>query len=221
MQGNQSHANGGLLIGPASAGGSLTIASGATVSVAVTNQFGVTNQIQIGNTNPAGTTAVSLNVSGSVTNNGTLLAARDSVVTLNSGSTWLQNGDLEILGEGGYSGLITVAAGSTFTYTGSDLIQLNGANGNSGQALLNVEGLFITPAAFEELTSPSTGYGQLLLTNGGTLRLSAPVADLTTGGSVQFFLAAVGHSIVSLQRSNYAAKSVCCIFALHHFLRTV
>ena len=178
LAGNQSAASGGLYVGPASAGGTLTVAAGASVSVGVTNLLGATNQIQIGNTNAAGTTTVAMNVAGSITNNGTLIAARTSVTTLNAGGFWLQNGDMELLGVGGYSASFTVGASSVFTYKGTNTIKVNGADGNSGQAVLTISGQFNTPAAFEQDTTPTSGFGEVILAGGGTLKLTAAVPEL-------------------------------------------
>jgi autotransporter-associated beta strand protein len=73
---------------------------------------------------------------------------------------------------------------SVFTYTGINTIKLNGAEGNSGNAYVDVEGLFQTPAAFEQTTaSPSTGQGQVWLYGGGTLRLTAAVPELNPLGA--------------------------------------
>ena len=189
LQGDQSRASGGLLLSPLSYGGTVTIASGAIVSVAVTNNAGVTNQIQVGSVTPGpGSSYSYLNVSGSVTNNGLLQAMRASVITLNTNSTWLQNGDMQITGEGGYSGELNVTAGGSFTYTGNDTVQVNGSSGNSGYGLLYISGVFTTSAGFEQTTAPSTGYGFVELLNGGILRLSATVADITTNAVVNFYL---------------------------------
>jgi len=193
LQGNQTHANGGLLLSPLSYGGTVTIAAGATVSVAATNSAGVTNQIQVGSTSPGpGTSDSYLNVSGSVTNSGLLMAMRGSVVTLNTNSTWLQNGDMQITGEGGFSGELNVTAGASFAYTGSDIILVNGSSGNSGNGLLYISGLFTTSAGFDQITSPTTGFGFIELLSGGILRLSASLADITTNATVHFYLGAGG-----------------------------
>lgn len=172
MQASQT--NGSLLIGPANAGGTLTIASNTTLTVAADKS------VQVGNTSPAGTTTVYMRVNGgAVTNHGSLLAARASYLYVNSGSTWLQTGDMEVRGVGGYSGDIAVETNAIFTYTGTNTIKLNGAEGNSGNAWIDIGGLFLTPVAFEQATvSPGAGQGYVYLYGGGTLRLSAAVPEL-------------------------------------------
>ena len=184
LQGNQSAANGGLAVGTNGISSSATIAAGAKVSVTVTNQLGMTNQIQIGNDVAFGG-AANLNVNGSVTNNGNLLAARTAIVTLNTNSYWLQTGDMEVRGLGGVDANFNLNTNSTFLYTGVNTIKLNGADGNVGHAYLNISGQFITGAAFEQTSAPFSGFGRVGLNNGGTLKLSAAVADLTLNG-VQF-----------------------------------
>ncbi|MEI6074866.1 MAG: autotransporter-associated beta strand repeat-containing protein [Verrucomicrobiota bacterium] len=184
LRGNQSAANGGLAVGTNGVASSATIAAGAKVSVAVTNQFGTTNQIQIGNDVAFGANA-NLNVNGSVTNNGNLLAARAAIVTLNTNSYWLQTGDMEVRGLGGVDANFNLNTNSTFLYTGVNTIKLNGADANVGHAYLNISGQFITGVAFEQTSSPFSGFGRVGLNNGGTLKLSAAVADLAING-VQF-----------------------------------
>jgi autotransporter-associated beta strand protein len=95
---------------------------------------------------------------------------------------------MQITGEGGYSGELNVTAGGSFTYTGNDTVQVNGSSGNSGYGLLYISGVFTTSAGFEQTTAPSTGYGFVELLNGGILRLSATVADITTNAVVNFYL---------------------------------
>ena len=173
LLGNHGAASGSLVVGPANAGGTLVIASNATVLVASNSV------VQTGNTSPAGTTAVYLNVNGArVTNNGTLLASRASYLQIYNGGSWLQGGDMTVQGVGGYTGDVIVATNSTFTYTGTNTIKLNGADGNSGYAYLDVQGTFSTPVAFEQTTTPTTGQGTVILYGGGTLKLTAPVPEL-------------------------------------------
>jgi autotransporter-associated beta strand protein len=173
IAGDQSAANGGLSVGPASTGGSLSIAPGAIVTAA-TNQT-----IRIGNTGSSGTTAVNMYVGGAVTNEGTLLAARTSNLYITNGASWLQAGDMEVRGIGGYNGRVYVLSNATFTYTGTNTIKLNGASGNTGRGQLYLSGTLNTPVGFEQTT---TGSGEIILNTGGTLRLTAPVPSLLTNG---------------------------------------
>lgn len=188
LEGDQSAATGDLLVGTASNGGTANIAAGANVFVPADKV------IQVGNAAAAGTVNVSLNVAGTVTNLGKFLSARTSISTLNAGAFWHQAGDLEVRGLGGYDANLTLNPGATLLCTGPNTIQINGANGNSGKAYLNLGGLLITPVGFEQTTFPTTGFGRVTLNQGGTLRLSGPVADLTLSG-VQFATANAGGAI--------------------------
>ncbi len=179
---------GGLIVGPTSAaattvnlpaGKSLSVASGKTV--------------QVGNTSASGTFIQTLNIDGSVTNAGALHVGRPGVLNLNSGSTWSQSGNSSVNGQGGYDATMNVLSGASFTYTGTSTFKLNGAEGNFARAYLNVTGgTLTTSAGFEQTTTPTTGFGQLALASGGTLKLGADVAQLTsntriilgTGGGV-------------------------------------
>ena len=179
LQGNDTAANGGFVVGPVNAGGVLLLASNSTVTI------GTNNLVRIGNTGASGTTTAYMYVNGAkVTNNGALLSARASVLDVYNGGTWLQTGDMTVQGVGGYSGDIYVMPNSTITYAGLNTIKLNGSEGNSGNAYLDVEGLFQTPVAFEQATvSPAAGQGQVWLYGGGTLRLTAAIPELNPLGS--------------------------------------
>lgn len=176
VQGDQRAAAGGWAVGTNSTGGSAVIASGAKVVVPAGKL------VQIGNTAGSGTTAVSLLVGGTVTNNGALLAARTSNLYITNGGSWWQTGDMEVRGIGGYSGDVRVLSNAVFTYTGPNTIKLNGADGNSGSGYLDVYGTFNTPVAFEQTTTPSTGFGEVILYGGGTLKLTAAVPSLLVNG---------------------------------------
>ncbi len=193
LQGNQSAATGSLIVGPASTDGGLNIASGSAVHIAPSNK------IQVGNLGGSGTAVINVTVAGSVTNEGALQTERSSVLVLTNGANWLQSGDMDLTAWGGFSAALTVASNSVFNYTGANTIKLNGAEANFAQALLTVSGQFITPVAFEQISTPSTGYGEVILTGGGTLKLSASVADLTPLGgnaySIQFITTGTGGTI--------------------------
>ncbi|MGN6644087.1 MAG: beta strand repeat-containing protein, partial [Verrucomicrobiota bacterium] len=182
LAGNQSAANGGLSVGPASTGGSLSIAPGAIVTVA-TNKT-----VRIGNTGSSGTTTINMYVGGTVTNEGTLLAARTSNLQITNGGSWLQSDNMEVRANGGYSSRVRVLTGATFAYTGTNTIKLNGSS-FGGRAQLVLSGAFNTPVGFEQT---ATGGSDIILNTGGTLRLTAPVPSLLTNGVV---LSALGGTI--------------------------
>lgn len=185
VNGNQSAANGGWLIGAnASAATTVSFAAGSVVNVASGKLF------RIGNVTSTGTSSQTLNANGTVTNAGQLIVGRPATLNLNSGGGWTQSGVMTVGAQGGYSANLNVKSGSAFTYSGTPAISLNGADGSSGQALLTIDGTFTTSAGFVQTTVPSTGFGRVKLQNGGVLKLSANVAALTSG--VRFEVGAGG-----------------------------
>jgi autotransporter-associated beta strand protein len=131
-------------------------------------------------------------VNGTVANSGTLSIGRVGVLNVNNGASWTQSGDMSLSGIGGYSATMNVQAGASFASTGTNPILLNGAASNSGRGLLNISGTgtMTTATGFEQTTTPTTGYGRVTLSGGGTLKLSANVSTLTN--QVQFALGAGG-----------------------------
>jgi autotransporter-associated beta strand protein len=99
---------------------------------------------------------------------------------------------MSVFGIGGYSGTMNVQSGASFSSTGTNPILLNGAASNSGQARLNISGTgtMTTATGFAQTTTPTTGYGRVTLSGGGTLKLSANVSTLTN--QVQFALGTGG-----------------------------
>jgi len=185
VSGNQSAANGGWLIGAtASAATTVEFAAGSTISVAADRQF------RIGNTSGSGTSNQTLNVSGNVSNAGTLILGRPGIINLNAGSSWNQNGAMSVAAQGGYSAKLNVKAGSTWTYDGPATVKLNAASGGGGQSLLTIDGTFITSAGFEQTTTATTGYARITLQNAGVLKLSANIPALCNG--VQLLLGTGG-----------------------------
>ena len=180
-----------------SGGLSITPASGNTTTVNLASTGSLTiggAGIRIGNTAAAGTTTQTLNVAGTVTNTGPLLVGRPGTLNLNSGATWTQSDGFTIAAQGGYTARMAVNTGASFTYSGSSPVLLNGANANSGQALLTINGgTLITSAGFVQTTTPTTGFGRVTLSGGGTIGLTAAVPQLTT--SVEFVLGTGGGTI--------------------------
>ena len=180
VQNNQSAANGGWVVGGATGAGAATTVSfdsGSAIAVASGSQ------LVIGSTTGGGTSGQTLNVAGTVNNQDLLNVTRVGTINLNSGASWSQAGDLSLTGVGGYSATLNVNSGSSLAYSGINTIKLNGTDANHGLALLNIDGTgsFTTGMGFEQTTTPDTGgYGLLKLSNGGTLKLSAAVAAITT-----------------------------------------
>ena len=192
VQNNQNSATGGWNIQTTDTAGKLAtvnFTAGSTVAVAGTNK------IQIGATANSGShPASTLNVAGTVDNDGALQMERASNLNLNNGAVWDQAGNLTLTARGGSSATLNVNAGAQMTYTGSSTVKLNnsGTSGGSGSLGINGTGLFTTAAGFENTSSVTTGNGmsRVTLTDGGTLKLSADVANLTT--NTRFNLAGTG-----------------------------
>lgn len=176
IAGDRSAATGGWTIGPASASvTTVNFQAGSAVSVASGNT------LRVGNNASSGTAEQKLNVAGA------LYAGRASVVTLNAGAAWAQSGDFTIASFGGYSATVTVNSGAALTYTGANAIALNAANAGTtvGVASLNLAGGTLTTSRSFAFTGAAfAGVSKLSLTSGGTIRLGANVAELTTGAAV-------------------------------------
>jgi len=189
LQGNQTGARGGFVIGDNALNGASTmdVAAGAAVAVDSGNAF------TIGRPSTGNGPGANLNVEGTVTNNGTLRVGRSGILNINSGGTWLQTGDMTIQSVGNFPCYMNINAGGTFTYTGVNTIKLNNTGNYIGTSVLTNSGTLITGMGIENNQSAgaNTGRSQLTL-NGGTLRLTASVTNLvfsSTATPILFTLA--------------------------------
>ena len=174
VNGPETAAAGGYLVGPAATAVATANFNGGSVVVVAS-----TNTIQVGNTIPSGTGGnQTLNVAGIVTNNGTLYDGREGIVNVNAGALWVQIGDMSINGQGGYSSVMTVASNASFIYSGPDTVKIEPMAGNTANATLTLAGgTFTTGQGFEQTTA-SSGLGTLALTSGGTIVLAAALPEL-------------------------------------------
>jgi fibronectin-binding autotransporter adhesin len=194
VQNDQSSANGGWNIQTPNNGSApvatVNFSTGSTIAVASANK------IQLGAAANSGShPASTLNVAGTVTNSGALQLERAGVLHLNSGAVWTQSGNLTVTARGGASATLNVNAGAQMTSSGSSTVKLinSGTAGGSGSINITGTGLFTTAAGFENTSAVSptgSGMSRVTLTDGGTLKLSANVADLTT--NTRFNLAGTG-----------------------------
>ena len=124
-----------------------------------------------------------------IVNNGSLALDRGSNLTLNANSSWTQNGSMQLDQYGGYSANLVVNSGGAFTYAGSSAINFTdvspSSNGVYDQILVN-GGTFTTNQGitFNQVTSANNFNGIFELTGGGTLALSANIANFFTQGTV-------------------------------------
>lgn len=162
--------------------GNLSVSQGSTASFLTGSTVTIPagKAVVIDTVSPA-TAATTLTVAGTVNNSGTLTAGRAAVVNLNTGAAWTQSADLSLAGNGGYGATVTVNTGAAFTYTGANPILLN-PGGSSNATLTVAGGTFTTGASFQTTTASSptagTNNGILILQGGGTLKLSADLADI-------------------------------------------
>lgn len=199
--GNQSSATGGwLLRGYGDSGTAFntvstttTFKSGSTVSVA----SGKT--VQIGNNGASGGFQFqTLNANGTTTNAGSLFVGRAGV--LNVGGTWTQSGIATVFTQGGGLAAMNVTAGGSFNYTSATQFLLTSSGSLNTLNNLTIDGGVFTTGvkvhnnAATVTTGSSSG---IILANGGTLKLSADVADLfTTAGATNRFVVNAGGGIV-------------------------
>ena len=186
VQNNQTSANGGWGIGLSNA-----TVTNSTVTFDNTSTVAVKSgkSIQVGANSAGGTIpANTLTVNGTVNNSGSLFIGRGGVLNLSgSGATWSQSGTgtMTVTGQGGSSAALNIGSGAALTYNSTTAtptsIVLNAASGSGGSGSITIDGgLLTTNAGFVNTASTATGSGQITLKNGGTLKLSAGVAALTT-----------------------------------------
>ena len=202
LQNDQSAANGGFYVGPHNDNICyMQIDAGANVAVAAGNAI----QVGPNNTATAGIQAASTMFDlGTVTNYGTLLAGRVSQVTIEPGGQWVQSGNMTVEAYGNLTANMSVLAGGTFIYNGTNAIQLNGPGATYAvKATLTINGTFITGEGFTNAIAQTTGngYGQITLGGGSVLQLTASIPSLfapttnTYGGVHCVFNAGVAPTI--------------------------
>lgn len=200
VENNQSAASGGWDIGPSSASAStVNFQSGSAVAVEAGKR------IRIGNNTSSGTATQTLKVAGTVSNQGSLYVGRPGVLEISSGGIWAQHGAASINGHGGYRGSLTVQTGGSFTYEGSSSFGVNPAPGSSGPALLSIAGgTFTTSRGFANDTATSSAAASLVISGGGTLKLSADIPQLL-GSAGTPFLFQLGSGGGKIHTNGFAA----------------
>lgn len=195
LTGDQSAANGGwLLRGYGDSGTSQGVAA-TTVNFETASTIAVASgkTVTIGGT--GGTFSQRLTNKGNVTNDGALLMQRAAFLSIENGASWTQSGNMTLSGRFGYGANLTVKSGGTFHHTGASTVKLfTNGSGNEYWTQLNIDGtgVFHTGTGFEDHNPAGTSRVKksISLTNGGTLKLTAGVSDLTN--QVQFALGTGG-----------------------------
>lgn len=181
---------------PASAATNASFTSDATIAVAAGNS------IQVGhNAASGGFQAQSLISSAAVTNDGSLYVGRSGTLTVNDG-TWTQRGVTTIATQGGGLAAVNIVNGGTFAYSASQPLVLQTSLSNGTRTRLTIDGGTLITS--QPVHNPTTGlspadsaFADIILGNGGVLRLSGGVEDLltTAGGNVRFLLESDGGTI--------------------------
>lgn len=198
LSGNQSGATGGYQLNVVNSATSTLNLGSATQTAATSAATALSKSVQLGaipGVNTAvSTSAQTLNVNGAagfpttVANHGSLAVARNGTLNLGEHSNWTQSGPVNIQANGGYAATLNIGAiagsNAVLTHTGTSPIQLSQSSGTSSLSTLTVRGLLTTaqPVQFNGASgSNANGYGRLILTSGGTIRLSADIPQLAIG----------------------------------------
>jgi autotransporter-associated beta strand protein len=198
VSGNQSASTGSWTLRGYGATGSTYNTVATTVNFepgsAVTVTTGKT--VQLGNTAASGGfQGQTLNANGTVTGTGSLFVGRGGL--LNVGGSWTQSGTATVAAQGGGIATMTVTPGGSFIYTSATQFVLN--NSSASGTLAVDGGTFTTGVKLHNTNAGAGGTNpaKVVLSNGGTLKLSAAIADLfTTAGGAQSFQVGSGGGIV-------------------------
>lgn len=209
VSGNQAASSGTWYLRGFGASGTTLGSAPTTVSFDTGASIAVTEPafVQIGHTGAVGgTQPQTVNSSAIVTNGGTLYVGRAGTLTLNSGS-WTQNGAASVVTQGGGQATLRVNATASFTYTHpADFVLSIGTSNNTRTRLDINGGTFVTGSrihtAQANLSPEDSAFCDILLRNGGTLRLAADIPDLfTTAGANTRFLAEDGGGVIDTNGS--------------------
>lgn len=181
-----------------------TVATTANWLAGSTRTLAIGQSIQLGNTiGNGGFQLQTLNCAGSVTANGSVFFGRAARANLTSGANWTQNGTFTLASMGGGSAEMLIGPGALFTHSGASEMLVNSSASNNVITLLNVDGgtLATANALRNGNATPATGtLSRIALANGGTLRLTATLADLfTTAGASREFVLSSADGIIDTQ----------------------
>lgn len=199
LSGNQSGATGGYLLNIVNSATSTLNVGSATQTAESSAIAAISKSVQLGaipgiNT-AVSTSAQTLNVNGAagfpttVTNHGSLDVARNATLNLGNHSSWNQDGPMNIQANGGYTANLnigtTASSSASMTYSGNTPIRLSQITGTTSISTLTIRGVLTTgqPVHFNGSSGNANGFGRVILTSGGTLRLSKNIPQLITGDS--------------------------------------
>ncbi len=173
VSGDQSAATGGWRV---RASATVNFLSGSTIVTASGKEIAIANESGGDHT---------LNVAGTVTNNGGMVVQARGILNINNGGNWTQNGAVNAAPQSSaYNVQISVNTGGALTYAGTNPFSLSSSSATgTGSATLTLNGgTFTTGKALNNSSTgtATTGASNLVFSNGGTLKLSASIADLVT-----------------------------------------
>ena len=198
--GNQSAATGGFALSiPNSATSTLNIGSttqtattSASIAAGKSVQLGAVPLVDVA----TGNSAQTLNINGAsaanttVQNQGPLIVARNSTLTLGDHSTWNQSGPINVQANGGFGATLNIGSvngsNAAMNYSAAVPIQLSQVATTSSISTLLIRGGTLTtgqPVQFNGASGNANGYGRLILAGGGRIKLSSHIPQLITGDS--------------------------------------
>lgn len=198
---------GGWSIGINAAGSALTFPAGSSISVGAGNN--VATVPGNGSANAARTIAVAGAVTTSSTSNVTI--AGRNTLSINNGGSWnMQGGTLAVsVGNSGYSAVLNVNSGGSFTYSGSNTIIVSEASGsNNGSGALNLRGTFTTTTGFRNTGAGTNATATSSFNfDGGTLKISNDIGAIFESGGQPFNIAvAAGGGTIDTNGFNTATS---------------
>lgn len=180
---DQRAADGGWQVGPGTAAATtVTFASGSQVKIAAGKE------VRVGDAKESlasGLASQTLSAAGAVTNDGSLQIGLQAFLEVTDGGSWVQNGPLAVTGYNNWNSRLSVFTGGSFSYAGAVPVAMKAGTGETGRARIVIDGGVLTtgqPFQQEGTGSPTP---LLILSNGGTVSLSASIADLAVGVEVQ------------------------------------
>lgn len=197
--GDQSAATGGWLLSGYGDTGTTYGTASTTMNFGTDSIITVASgkSIQVGNNLASGGfSAQTINSAGTVTNHGTLFLGRVGTLNVNAG-LWTQNGAATVATQGGGIAVLRIDSGARLNYTNASPFILQTSTSTNFETKLTLDGGMLTSGVnFNNPASTlvSGTSSAIVLTNGGTLKLSADVASLFTsaGASIRFECGAGG-----------------------------
>lgn len=196
---DQSMAKGGWTIDTDS--GAATVASTVNFNANSLLAVAADKAITLGSAAGGHFGARTLNADGTITNDGSLFIRRASSVNVNG--AWIQNGAAAVTTVGGGLAALKISFGASFIYTAASPFELKTSISENIVTNLDINGgTFTTGVSIhndQDALSPlNTAFSQVLLNDGGTMKLSSHVSQLLTtkGGNIRVLLGSMGDAAI-------------------------